>query len=142
MLILRALFSSKTSSLKSTTYSSLPPKVLFTYELARKLEGTKVTANCFHPGAVRTALQKKLPWQFRWIALPVSYFFRSPTKGAETAVYLASAPELKGITGQFFFDKKPIASAEASYDFQLADKLWEKSCELIGITKDNHSINE
>ena len=106
-------------------------KVLFTYELARRLEGTGVTANVFHPGAVRTGLQKKLPWYFQLMALPVSLFFRSPEKGAETAVWLAAAAELEGVSGQYFFDKKKTDSAPVSYDSELAKRLWESSISLL-----------
>lgn len=110
-------------------------KLLFTYELARRLAGTGVTANAFHPGAVRTNLQKHLPWYYQLLAAPARLFFRSPAKGAETAVYLATSPEVAEVSGQFFFDKKPVPSAPPSYDEEIARRLWEVSEWLVGMGK-------
>jgi NAD(P)-dependent dehydrogenase (short-subunit alcohol dehydrogenase family) len=84
--------------------------VLFTYELARRLEGTGVTANCLHPGAVATNLTEKDPDMppitlfFQKLFKP---FFMSPEKGAATSLYLASSPEVEGVTGKYFEKKAP-----------------------------------
>lgn len=106
--------------------------VLFTYELARRLEGTGVTSNCLHPGAVRTNI-----WGHSGLATPVvrlvSLFMRSPEKGAETVVYLASSPEVQGVTGRYYFDTKERRSSEASYDEALARGLWEQTERLTGV---------
>jgi len=94
--------------------------VLFTYELARRLEGTGVTANCLHPGVVRTGFGKnnsgfaKLIFQtFQVVARP---WLLSPAKGAATSIYLASSPEVEGVTGKYFADCRETPSSPASYD--------------------------
>jgi len=106
--------------------------VLFTYELSRRLAGTGVTANCMHPGAVRTNI-----WAHSGFASPIarfiSLFMRSPEKGAETVVYLASSPEVEGVSGKYFFDLKARRSSEASYDESLALNLWRLSERMTGI---------
>lgn len=117
--------------MKSYSQSKLA-QVLFTYELARKLEGTGVTVNAVHPGAVRT----------RWgdeggilgigvrLARP---FMISPQKGAETPLYLASSPEVEGITGKYWYKKKENESSKESYDENEARLLWIESTRLAGI---------
>lgn len=108
--------------------------VLFTYELSRRLAGTDVTANCLHPGAVRTNI-----WGHSGFVSPLvklaSLFMRSPEKGAETVVYLASSPEVDGVTGKYFFDLKPRRSSEASYDESLAAGLWNLSERMTGLQR-------
>ena len=111
-----------------TAYSrSKLANVYFTYELARRLEGTGVTANCLHPGVVSTALFRDLtPWlrTVVWLARP---FLLKPESGADTAVYLASAPEVEGVTGQYFEKREQVPSSPVSYDRQIALRLWEVS---------------
>jgi NAD(P)-dependent dehydrogenase (short-subunit alcohol dehydrogenase family) len=107
--------------------------VLFTYELARRLEGTGVTANCLHPGAVATGGPLKDPDLSSFARLmyaPVQPFFLSPERGAETSIYLASSPQVEEITGKYFVKKRAIASSPESYDLEIATRLWEVSEEL------------
>jgi len=108
--------------------------VLFTYELSRKLAGTGTTSNCMHPGAVRTNI-----WGHSGFVSPlvrfVSLFMRSPEKGAETVVYLASSPEVEGVSGKYFFDMQPRHSSKASYDEALAQGLWRMSERMTGISE-------
>jgi NAD(P)-dependent dehydrogenase (short-subunit alcohol dehydrogenase family) len=111
--------------------------VMFTYELARRLEGTGVTANALHPGAVATNFGSN---NTVWYARPLLALFRlfatTPEKGAETSVYLASSPEVEGVTGQYFANKKPVASSKASYDEETARRLWGVSEELTGLSEE------
>lgn len=109
--------------------------VLFTYELARQLDGTGVTANCLHPGAVATGGPLKDPdlSKFgRFMYKLVKPFFLSPEKGAETSVYLASSPEVEGVTGKYFVRKQAVASSPESYDLEIASRLWKISTQLTG----------
>jgi NAD(P)-dependent dehydrogenase (short-subunit alcohol dehydrogenase family) len=109
--------------------------VLFTYELARQLDGTGVTANCLHPGAVATGAPLKDPdlSKFgRFMYKLVKPFFLSPEKGAETSVYLASSPEVDGVTGKYFVRKRAVASSPESYDLEVARRLWKISVQLTG----------
>lgn len=105
--------------------------VLFTYELARRLEGSGVTANCLHPGAVATALGKNNGRLGRIVLPLLKPFFLSPEQGAATSIHLASAPELASTSGQYFAKCRPKASSEASHDETLARDLWDASERLV-----------
>ncbi|MHA2298699.1 MAG: SDR family oxidoreductase [Candidatus Hodarchaeales archaeon] len=110
--------------------------VLFTYELARRLEGTNVTVNCLHPGAVRTGSiykDKDATYMMKTMYKLFSVFFKSTEKGAETPVYLASSPEVEGITGKYFTNKKVKKSAQKTYDENLQNRLWKVSASLTGL---------
>jgi NAD(P)-dependent dehydrogenase (short-subunit alcohol dehydrogenase family) len=100
--------------------------VLFTYELARRLQGTGVTVNCLHPGTVNTNILRNPPPLIGLAAkVPLaSLFFISPEKGAETSLYLATAPEVEQVTGKYFIKMKEARSAKESYDEQVARRLW------------------
>jgi len=100
--------------------------VMFTYELARRLEGTGVTANCLHPGAVATGIWRIPP-------LLVRPFMKSAKDGAETSIYLASAPEVEGVTGQYFEGKTAKRSSDESYDEKKSVSLWETTSKLVGL---------
>ena len=109
--------------------------ILFTMELARRLEGTGVTVNALHPGFVATGFAKN---NGKVIAALVSIFAplvaRSPAKGAETSVYLASSPSVEGITGKYFYDSHVIATAPQATDTAVARKLWDVSAEMVHLT--------
>jgi NAD(P)-dependent dehydrogenase (short-subunit alcohol dehydrogenase family) len=101
--------------------------ILFTRELARRLAGTGVTANCLHPGAVATRFgESSGGWVGR--VLPVlRLFFISPEQGADTIIYLASSPEVAGTTGAYFVKRKVTAPSAAAQDDAAAKRLWEAS---------------
>jgi NAD(P)-dependent dehydrogenase (short-subunit alcohol dehydrogenase family) len=107
--------------------------VLFTYELARRLEGSDVTANALHPGFVATNFGRSNGGLFNWIFRLVMVGALTPEKGAETSIYLASSPEVEGISGKYFDNKKAVHSASASYDQDTARRLWEISLALTGL---------
>jgi NAD(P)-dependent dehydrogenase (short-subunit alcohol dehydrogenase family) len=107
--------------------------VLFTYELARRLQGTGVTANCLHPGFVATNIgQSGVGSVGRAV---VKFIFSnlgiSPEEGAKTSIYLASSPDVEGVTGKYFVKSIPKRSAAISYDETLQRKLWEESARLV-----------
>jgi NAD(P)-dependent dehydrogenase (short-subunit alcohol dehydrogenase family) len=106
--------------------------ILFTTELARRLEGTGVTVNALHPGFVATGFAKN---NGRVIAALISIFTplvaRSPAKGAETSIYLASSPGVEGITGKYFQDSHVIPAAPQDIDMMVARKLWDVSAEMV-----------
>ena len=108
--------------------------VMFTYELARRLRGTAVTANALHPGVVRTAFGAEDPSTLTRIARPLMRFLKTPAQGAATSIYLASAADVEGITGGYFADRKPKRSNESSYDTAAANRLWQVSADLVGLT--------
>lgn len=103
---------------------------LFTYELSRRLEGTGVTVNAVHPGVVRSNLGRDQPAFSRAFQ---KVFFKSPKKGATTSIYLASSPEVKGITGKYFVNKEPKKSSDESYNEEYAKQLWEISTQMTNL---------
>ena len=106
--------------------------VLFTYELARRLQGTGVTANCLDPGFVATNIgQTGASLPVRLLIKLIGSFGTSPEKGAKTSIYLASSPEVEGVTGKYFVKSLPKRSAAISYDESLQRKLWEQSAKLV-----------
>ncbi len=108
--------------------------VLFTYELARRLQGTGVTANCLHPGFVATNFaQSDGGPAVRLLVKLLGSFGASPEKGAKTSIYLASSPEVEGVTGQYFVKSIPRRSAAISYDESLQRQLWEQSAKLVNV---------
>jgi NAD(P)-dependent dehydrogenase (short-subunit alcohol dehydrogenase family) len=108
--------------------------ILFTYELARRLSGTAVTANCLNPGIVATRMLAD------YMGVPLAgpalarTFGAKPEEGAETSIYLASSPEVETVTGKYFERKKPVASSRESYDDAVARRLWEVSERLAGLS--------
>ena len=108
-------------------------QVLFTYELSRRLEGTGVTANCLHPGAVATNIWSRPLGPFSFLGKISRLFLISPKAGAETPVYLASSPEVEGVTGRYFEKKREKKSSAESYDRNLAEKLWTESSRMTGL---------
>jgi NAD(P)-dependent dehydrogenase (short-subunit alcohol dehydrogenase family) len=109
--------------------------VLFTYELARRLEGTDVTANAFSPGLVATNLgmnNKGLsPLMKRLVDRLIGV---SPQEGARTGVYLATSPQVAGVTGKYFVKQEAVPSSPESRDETVAARLWQVSAELTGLT--------
>ena len=109
--------------------------VVFTYELARRLAGTRVTANVLHPGVVRTSFATEdasLVWK---LLLPlIRPFLKSPKQGAATSIYLASSPQVEGVSGKYFVNRKPRASAKSSYDTAAAARLWQVSTDMVAHT--------
>ena len=107
--------------------------VLFTYELARRLEGTGVTANALHPGIVATNFAMQGGGSMGLIVRLFRPFFVGPEQGAQTGVYLATSPEVEGVTGKYFVNRKAVPSSPASYDTTIASRLWEVSEKYTGL---------
>jgi retinol dehydrogenase-14 len=109
--------------------------VIFTYELARRLNGTGVTATVLHPGVVRTDFGAEDQAGVKVILPLVRPFLKTPAAGAATTVYLASSAQVDGVTGRYFANRKPKTSAKASYDTAAAARLWQASADLVGLTR-------
>jgi NAD(P)-dependent dehydrogenase (short-subunit alcohol dehydrogenase family) len=109
--------------------------ILFTIELARRLDGTGVTANCFHPGLVATGFNRNnglLMDLGMTILKPVS---RSPQKGADTLVWLATSPDVANVSGAYFFDQQQRPPSPEAQDTETAGRLWEiseRQCTVSG----------
>jgi retinol dehydrogenase 14 len=108
--------------------------VMFTNELARRLDGTRVTATSLHPGFVRTDFGAEDQASFfRFIGHVVRPFLKTPTQGAQTSIYLASSPDMDGVTGQFFVNGKPKTANKVAYDPAMMARLWQTSAGLVGM---------
>jgi retinol dehydrogenase-14 len=108
--------------------------VLFTYELARRIEGAGVTANCVHPGVIHTNLLNNYSWVLSRLFHSLRVFFKKPADGAETPIYLAADPSVAGVSGRYFSRREPVETIEASYDRDLQRGLWEATAEIAGCT--------
>ena len=104
--------------------------VLFTYQLTKQLEGTGVTVNSLHPGVVRTGFGKDQGGLMSILVTVGRPFMMSPDKAARAAIYLATSPELEGVTGKYFSRGKEERSSRQSYDETSAERLWKLSAEL------------
>ena len=108
---------------------------LFTNELARKLEGTGVTVNALHPGVVATNINSRdsSPFMLRLFWKILKPLMSSPEKGAQTSIYLASSPEVDGVSGKYFVKKKETKSSKESSDESISQRLWQVSAELTKV---------
>jgi NAD(P)-dependent dehydrogenase (short-subunit alcohol dehydrogenase family) len=110
--------------------------ILFTMELARRLERTGVTVNALHPGFVATGFAKNNGKVIAaLVGLVTPLVARSPAKGAETSVYLASSPQVEGMTGRYFHDSHVIPTAPQATDRAVARKLWDVSAEMLHLAE-------
>ena len=107
--------------------------VLFSYELARRLNGTGVTVNALHPGHAKTKMTAPTKKRSKIFLSLISPLTKSPEEAARTSVYLASSPEVEGITGKYFKNCKPVKSHKLTYDESLQMKLWRISEKLVHI---------
>ena len=107
--------------------------LLFTYELARRLAGTGVTANAVHPGTVSTGFGKNNPGWLRWGITLAGPFMLSAAQGAETVIYLASSPDVEGVSGKYFVKCREVESTPASHDEADARRLWQVSEQMTGL---------
>jgi retinol dehydrogenase-14 len=107
--------------------------VMFTYELARRLDGAGVTATVLHPGVVRTSFSAEdQPAPMAVLIRVARPIMKTPAQGAVTSIYLASSPEVEGITGRYYANRKPKTSSTASYNTTAAARLWQASADLVG----------
>jgi NAD(P)-dependent dehydrogenase (short-subunit alcohol dehydrogenase family) len=107
--------------------------IMFTYELARQLEGTGVTANVLHPGVVATSIAKGAGPLMRTVFALLAPTQLSAEKGARTAIYLASSPEVASVSGRYFVKGKPARSSDASTDGAAQQRLWALGEQATGL---------
>ncbi len=108
--------------------------ILFTYALARRLQGAGVAVNCLHPGVVATGIARNMNPLFKLAFAAIKPWLTTPEQGAATSIFLAASPEAAGVGGQYFVKCKPARSSAASYDQALQDRLWDISLGQIGAT--------
>jgi NAD(P)-dependent dehydrogenase (short-subunit alcohol dehydrogenase family) len=107
--------------------------ILFTRELGRRLQGTRVTANCLHPGFVATRFGDQSGGLMSPLIRLAKFFAISPAKGAETIIHLASSPDVAEATGQYFYKSAPTTPSSAAQDDRSALLLWQHSAALAGM---------
>jgi NAD(P)-dependent dehydrogenase (short-subunit alcohol dehydrogenase family) len=107
--------------------------IMFTYELAERLNGTGVTATCMHPGAVNTRFGTNNRGPMTLVFRLFKPFMRTPEQGADTVIYLASSREVEGVSGKYYSDRKWIEPQEAALDPEARRRLWEASERLTGL---------
>jgi retinol dehydrogenase 14 len=109
--------------------------VMFCYALARRLEGTGVTSTVLHPGIARTNFGHDDPTpMIKMIITWFKPFLKTPEKGARTSIYLASSPEVEGVTAEYFSGRRVRRSAKLSHDHAAGERLWHESERLVGLT--------
>jgi len=107
--------------------------ILFTRELARRLQGTKVTVNCLHPGFVATGFGLNNEGIAKTIMRLIRPFARDVNKGAQTSIYLCSSPEVENISGEYFADCRRVEPGRSALDDEAAARLWKLSAEMTGL---------
>ena len=122
-------------------YVSKYVNIYFTRELARRLEGTGVTANCLHPGMIDTGIWRNIPFPLNYpMKMITRGFFKTPEQGAQTSIHLIVSDELEGVSGKYFMDcKEAELNAEAS-NMEKAKKIWEESIKTVKLTENDPKI--
>jgi NAD(P)-dependent dehydrogenase (short-subunit alcohol dehydrogenase family) len=108
--------------------------ILFTYEIARRLQDSGVTVNAVHPGLVASNMYRSSGGLVRVAEPFVKLMGKTPEEGADTVIYLAASTEVEGISGKYFVNRHPFASSPASYDEASAQRLWEISTQMVGLS--------
>ena len=108
--------------------------LLFTYQLARRLDGLGVTANALHPGVVATNFGMSGGGLMPLLNRLMSVAMLHPEQGAQTSLYLATSPEVEGVSGKYFVNRKAVRSSKASYDQSATDRLWQVSAAMTGLS--------
>jgi NAD(P)-dependent dehydrogenase (short-subunit alcohol dehydrogenase family) len=116
--------------------------ILFTYELAHRLELTNITANCLHPGIIASNFGTTSFGLLKWVFKLGRPFMQSVHKGAETLIYLAASPEVAGVTGKYFKNKKQVKSGKETYNTALAKRLWRFSAGQTGLDFEPETTEE
>lgn len=127
-------FANRYSGIKAYNQSKLA-LIFFTYELSRRLESSSITANCVHPGGVKTDIgSKNASGLFKWGWTLIRPFLASPEKRAKNLVHLACSQDVEAISGQYFEMLKPKRSSKLSYDKAQAARLWDISEKMTGLS--------
>ena len=116
-------------------YNSKLANVLFTRELSKRLEGTHVTVNALHPGAVSTELQRHMFFSSFWFYPIRWYMFKTAEQGAQTSIHCAVSEEMDGVSGKYLCDCRIVEPSKGAQDDDAAKKLWDLSIKMVGLEK-------
>jgi NAD(P)-dependent dehydrogenase (short-subunit alcohol dehydrogenase family) len=105
--------------------------LLYTYELARRLEGTGVTVNALHPGVTASNFVDGMNGPAAWAMKLLKPFLLTVEQGAQTTLYLATSPQVEGVTGKYFVKSQEKQSSKSSYDQTIGSRLWEVTEQLV-----------
>lgn len=111
--------------------------ILITYEFARRLSGSGITINCLHPGFTKTNITHNYKGIIKFFTKIIFGFAQSPEEGAVTSIYLASSPEVEGVSGKYFINKREANSKDITYDTSVAKKLWDVCANLTKLNAKN-----
>ena len=121
------------NAMKAYSLSKLA-NIMFTYQLARRLESTDVSANVLHPGFVRTGFTRHAHGlSQKMFAMIARFLAKSPEEGAKNSIYVATSDELRGVTGKYFIKQQTTDSNDPSYDTEAQQKLWDASLKMTGL---------
>ncbi|ETN66245.1 short-chain dehydrogenase [Anopheles darlingi] len=121
-------------------YVSKCANIMFTRELARRLAGTAITANCLHPGMIDSGIWRNVPFPLTLPMRVIKSFFKTPVEGAQTTLYLACSDEVQGVTGKYFMDCKEASLSASISDMERARQLWEESAKIVKLTETDPKI--
>lgn len=122
-------------------YASKEANILFTFELARRLEGSGITANCLHPGLIDSGIWRSVPRPFSWgLAIINKFFFKTPSEGCQTTVMLAVDEKVSKISGKYFSDCQESYVTQHASDAGRAKKLWEISEKVVNLRDEDPNI--
>uniref|UniRef100_A0A182IYN9 Uncharacterized protein n=1 Tax=Anopheles atroparvus TaxID=41427 RepID=A0A182IYN9_ANOAO len=121
-------------------YVSKCANIMFTRELARRLEGTTVTANCLHPGMIDSGIWRNVPFPLTLPMRLIKSFFKTSVEGAQTTLYLTCSEEVQGVTGKYFMDCKEAGLSAAISDMEKARQLWDESAKIVNLSNNDPKI--
>nr|XP_021191428.2 retinol dehydrogenase 14 [Helicoverpa armigera]XP_021191429.2 retinol dehydrogenase 14 [Helicoverpa armigera] len=122
-------------------YASKEANILFTRELARRLEGTGVTVNCLHPGLIESGIWSSVPPPLSWMLYPIiKCFFKNPQQGCQTTVMLAVDEKLEKVSGKYFSDCRESSLSNSVSNMARAKKVWEISEKMVKLGEDDPRI--
>ncbi len=114
---------------------------LFTYALARRLVGTGVTVNAVNPGVIKTGLARETRGVEKLVNLLITPLQKTPEQGSFPSVYMATSPEVKGISGKFFDKNKFVTTKPVTHDEALQERLWQVSLQQLGLPADEAALS-
>lgn len=122
-------------------YVSKYANIVFTMELARRLEGTGVTANCLHPGLIDSGIWRNVPAPLSWgLQIIVKGFFKTPKQGAQTTIHLAVSDELDNVSGKYYLDCREYGLSQSIKNHTKAKKFWELSENIVQLKSNDPKI--